>query len=191
MSTAELLQIPEVRDHLSPMSVEEYHLTPERNVRGRRTELIRGIVIEKMSKSKLHSFINSRLYRKILGQIAEGYSLWQDDPLTFIDSEPEPDISLIRGNYDDRLMGHPGTAELVIEVAVSSLRLDRELAALYAENNVREYWIVDATNKRVEVYTKPKAGRYTVKETYEERAVIHCQSVPEIEIQVSELFPGE
>jgi|GEM_PF-1784418 len=39
-----ILEIPEVRQRVSPLSVEEYHRLDEFNENGRRTELIRGIV---------------------------------------------------------------------------------------------------------------------------------------------------
>ena len=45
---AAILEIPEVRQRVSPFSVSEYHRLDERNENGRRTELIRGIVIEKI-----------------------------------------------------------------------------------------------------------------------------------------------
>ena len=41
-----ILDIPEVRQRVSRLSVEEYHRLGEFNENGRRTELIRGIVIE-------------------------------------------------------------------------------------------------------------------------------------------------
>ena len=47
---AALLELPEVRERLSRLSVEEYHRLDEFNEHGRRTELIRGFIIEKMSK---------------------------------------------------------------------------------------------------------------------------------------------
>src|SRR3954454_2437376 len=50
-----ILDIPEVRQRVSPLSVEEYHRLDEFNENRRRTELVRGIVIEKVSKSPLHS----------------------------------------------------------------------------------------------------------------------------------------
>jgi len=40
-----ILEIPEVRQRVSRLSVEEYHRLDEFNNNGRRTELIRGIVI--------------------------------------------------------------------------------------------------------------------------------------------------
>ena len=93
-----ILEIPEVRRRLSPLSVEEYHRLGEYNENGRRTELIRGFVIEKMSKSPLHRTIGSLLYRLVLAQLPPGYTAWKEEPLTFMDSEPEPDISVVRGN---------------------------------------------------------------------------------------------
>ena len=50
-----ILEIPEVRQRISPLTVEEYHRLDEFNENGRRTELIRGVVIEKMSKSPIIS----------------------------------------------------------------------------------------------------------------------------------------
>ena len=52
ISMSAILEIPEVRRRVSPLTVEEYHRLDEFNENGRRTELIRGIVIEKMSKRR-------------------------------------------------------------------------------------------------------------------------------------------
>src|SRR6266699_4244960 len=123
-----ILEIPEVRQRVSPLSVEEYHQLGELNKNGRRTELIRGVIIEKMSKSPLHRTIGSLLYKLLSLQLPPGYSIWKDEPLTFVDSEPEPDISIVRGGDTDFTAAHPTTAELVIEVALSSVALDREIA---------------------------------------------------------------
>jgi Uma2 family endonuclease len=71
-----ILEIPEVRQRVSTLSLEEYHRLDEFNEHGRRTELIRGIVIEKMSKSPLHRIIASRLYNLLLGRLPEGFSVW-------------------------------------------------------------------------------------------------------------------
>src|SRR5205814_336246 len=96
-----MLDIPEVRQRISRLSVEEYHRLDEINENGRRTELIRGLVIEKMSKSPLHRTITSLLYKLLSAQIPEGYSVWKEEPLSLSDSEPEPDISVTRGSERD------------------------------------------------------------------------------------------
>src|SRR6266542_2263456 len=72
-----ILEIPEVRQRVSPLTLEEYHRLDEFNEHGRRTELIRGIVIEKMSKSPLHRIIAARLYNLFPGRLPKGYSVWK------------------------------------------------------------------------------------------------------------------
>jgi Uma2 family endonuclease len=183
-----ILDIPEVRKRISPLSVEEYHRLDEFNEHGRRTELIRGIVIEKMSKSPLHRTVASRLYKLLLAQLPEGYSVWKEEPLTLLDSEPEPDISITRGTDRDFATAHPTTAELVIDVAVSSPALDRENASLYAEAGVGEYWIVLAAERRVEVHRQPATGRYQEKRLLGADGVLQLASVPSVRISVAELF---
>src|SRR5688500_10392559 len=128
-----ILEIPGVRERISRLSVEEYHRLDEFNENGRRTELIRGIVIEKMSKSPLHSALAKRLYDLISRILPPQCVIRREDPLTFADSEPEPDVAVVEGKESDFFNAHPSTAKLVIEVAVSSAALDRENASLYAE----------------------------------------------------------
>jgi Uma2 family endonuclease len=153
--TADILEIPEVRRRVSPLSVAEYHRLGEFNENGRRTELIRGIMIEKMSKSPLHRITTSRLYGRLLALLPQGFSVWKEEPLTFVDSEPEPDISITRGQEDDYARSHPTSAELVVEVTVSSPTLDRANAALYAEAGIKEYWIILGLERRVEITDSP------------------------------------
>src|SRR2546423_15646257 len=111
-----ILEIPEVRQRVSRLSVEEYHRLDEFNHNGRRTELIRGIVIEKMSKSPLHCSIAKRLYDLIAARSGQGFVVRHEAPLTLADSEPEPDVSVVRGVEGDFVRVHPTTAELVVEV---------------------------------------------------------------------------
>jgi Uma2 family endonuclease len=185
---SQLLEIPEVRDRVSPIAVEQYHQFPEFNENGRRTELIRGVVIEKMPKSPLHASIAKLLYDAIHAALPDGFSVRQDQPLTLHDSEPEPDIAVVRGSVQDYRTSHPATAVLVIEVAISSDTLDREKAALYAEAGVEEYWIVLPRERRVEVYHRPQAGAYLDRSISEGHAPLHCASIPSIRISPGDLF---
>ena len=187
-----ILEIPEVRQRVSPLSVEEYHRLGERSEAGRRTELIRGIVIEKMSKSPLHRIVCSLLYKLLLLRLPPGFMVWKEEPLTFADSEPEPDISVTRGGEEVYQSAHPATAELVIEVAVSSPALDRENASLYAEAGVKEYWIVLAERREVEVYRQPRDGRYLQQQVYHIHDTIQSEALPGLSLEVRDLFqkPG-
>ena len=60
-----LLDVPEVRERLMRISVADYH----RHAEGQRTELLRGIVIEKMPSSPLHSFIADELRETLATQL--------------------------------------------------------------------------------------------------------------------------
>ena len=185
---AAILEIPEVRQRVSPLSVQDYHRLDDYNDNGRRTELIRGILIQKISKSPLHSSLAKRLYDQIARMLPEGFVVRREDPITLADSEPEPDIAVVRGVEADLFEAHPTTAALVIEVAVSNPALDRENASLYAEAGVGEYWIVLGQDRHVEVYRQPENGRYQQKQVFGPSDLIESASVPAVRIRVSDLF---
>jgi Uma2 family endonuclease len=183
-----ILELPEVRERVSTLSVAEYRRLDEFNARGRRTELIRGIVIEKMSKSPLHAALAKRLYDLLLASLPPGLVVRREDPLTLADSEPEPDIAVVRGAEADFFQAHPETAALVIEVAVSSPALDRENATLYAEAGVNEYWIVLGASRQIEVYCQPEGSVYRQRQVHGADEVLECGSVPGFRLQVGALF---
>lgn len=189
MSAASLmLEIPEVRASVSPITVEQYHQFPEFNENGRRTELVHGVVIEKMSKSPLHASIAKLLYDHLHAAVPRGFSVRQDQPLTFRDSEPEPDIAVVHGSVQDYRTSHPATAVLVIEIAISSVGLDHEKVALYAEAGVEEYWIILPAERKVEVHRRPEGGQYLDHNLVEGDAVLECASLPGIGVRLAELF---
>jgi Uma2 family endonuclease len=164
----------------------EYHRLNERNENGRRTELMRGIVIEKMSKSPLHSSIAKWLYDALNALVPEGFIVRHEDPITLADSEPEPDIAVVTGPADRYLSAHPTTAVLIVEVAVSSPALDGENASLYAEADVKEYWIVLGRERQIEVYRQPENGRFGEKRIFAANDLIECSTLPTVRLRFSD-----
>ena len=187
-ATAQMLEIPEVRARVSPVTVGQYHEFPEFNGNGKRTELIRGVVLEKKSKSPLHCFIASVLYDHLRNAVPSDFTVRKDDPLTLADSEPEPDLAVVRGDDQDFADRHPSTAALVIEVAVTSAAEDRSLASLYAEAGVEEYWIIIPSQRRVEVHRQPEAGAYRTRSIVEGDATLECTAVPGVRVALGDLF---
>ena len=187
---ADILDLPEVRSRVSRLSVDFYHQLNELHPELPRTELIRGIIIQKMPKSPLHASIMTLLVNLLLPRVLSGFLLRIEHPLTLEDSEPEPDFAVVRGAVRDFTQEHPTSAELVVEVAVTSLALDRENASLYAEAGVAEYWIVLALRQEVEVYRHPVDGVYAEKRLYTREETLTCESVPGILLEVRELFPS-
>jgi Uma2 family endonuclease len=77
--------------------------------------------------------------------------------------DPQPDVAVVRGpeeTYEERYPG-PDEVLLLVEVAESSLEQDRTVKlTAYAEAGIREYWIVNLPEKRLEVYRDPVEGEY-------------------------------
>jgi Uma2 family endonuclease len=138
--------------------------------------------------SPLHQKLSKRLYDQIMALRLEGYSIRHESPLTLRDSEPLPDVAVVRGRDADFDERHPTTAELVIEVAVSSAASDREMIDIYAEAGVREYWIVLAGRRQIEAYRRPVAGEYRERQIFAADEEIACTAVPAIRISLATLF---
>jgi hypothetical protein len=125
-----------------------------------RIELLRGVLVPMSPIGAPHSATINRLNRLlILALEGKGTVRIQDPFAALDDSEPEPDVSVVQlGDYD---AGHPQRAELLIEVAESSLARDRGVKLqIYAENGVPEYWVVNLVQRRVEVHTTPEQSGY-------------------------------
>ena len=185
----DFLELASVRRMVSPVSVEEYHGLPEYNSRGKRTELVRGLVIEKVGKTPLQCFLLNRLARRVREAVGERFLVMQWCPITMRDSEPEPDLSVIDGQLEDSRDAHPTTALLAVEVADTTVELDRAKAELYAEAGVPEFWLVLAQEQAVEVHTHPRDGEYARCQIYPAAAgTLACASVNGLHIDLAALF---
>jgi Uma2 family endonuclease len=147
-----------------PLSVEQYHEMTRAGILldGDSIELLEGWLVRKMSKNPSHSASTAKVRRQLEEIVPAGWSVDAQEPLTTDDSEPEPDIAVIRGlreNYNDR---HPGPHEvgLLVEVADTSLERDRGWKKrIYAKARIQVYWIVNLVGRKVEVFTQPSGPR--------------------------------
>jgi Uma2 family endonuclease len=189
--TTDILELPEVRERIPRISVEAYEKLPERNENGRRTELLRGIVIEKRPSTPLHCYLAHSIYERLNSAVPKGKLVRQNGPLRFQDSMPEPDVTVVSGSLRDFWEQHPRTADLAIEIATGTLAIDRANAPLYAENEVREYWIVDPGKRCVEIYRRPQNGNYYYMRIHQAEEDVRCESVPEIVLNLAEIWREE
>ena len=124
------------------------------------------------------------LYQALAKFCAGSGSEWfvgKEDPITIGNSEPEPDISVIKGQLSDFRHAKPTTAQFVIEVAISSLALDRAKARDYVIARVPEYWIVvpeAETIRTIEVYRHPATGAYTEKLEVPAESTLESTALP-------------
>jgi Uma2 family endonuclease len=142
-------------------TVDEYHRLIETGVLGEDddVELLEGWVVPKMPRSPTHDAVISILInRRLTPRLPEGWFCRGQSAITTSDSEPEPDVAIIRGSEEDYLSRHPCPTEiaLAIEVAESSLQQDRvHKARIYAAAGVPVYWIVNLIDRQIEVHTDP------------------------------------
>ena len=141
--------------------LDTYHKLGTIGILPRNTELIHGIVVRKMTISPKHRKVVNKLRDILSSAIQERFIILQESPIKIADSEPEPDISLLEGNYDDFGDKYPETAAFVVEVAFNSLEDDLYKADIYASANISIYWILDLQNQKILVFENPINGKYT------------------------------
>ncbi|MBL8130276.1 MAG: Uma2 family endonuclease [Anaerolineae bacterium] len=142
------------------------------------TELVAGLLITKMTKNRAHSRANKRVRTWFEDAVPEGYSVDAQEPIVTEDSEPEPDVFILRGSDDDFLEEQPPAraVALVVEIADATLRVDRTLKAnVYARAAVPVYWVVNLVERQIEVYTHPTLDAYAQRDIYGESDVIPLQ----------------
>jgi Uma2 family endonuclease len=176
------------------MTVAEYHRMIEAGSLGEndRVQLIGGAIVAMTPQGPAHALAIQNLTRLVAPGLPADLALRVQLPLTLPhDSEPEPDLAVVRLEEARSREHHPRTALLVVEVAGDSLRLDGETkAALYARAGIPEYWIVNVAESTVEVHRDPDpaAGAYRAKAVVSSEGTLAATSVPGLRIDVAELF---
>lgn len=125
---------------------------------GDRVELIRGELKRKMTSGTRHVYCLNRLNRLLLLAVGDQAIISPQNPVRLLDSLPEPDLAVLRPVEDEYATTRPLPTDvlLFVEIADTTLKYDRTVkASLYAENGIREYWIVDLNSEAIDVYRQP------------------------------------
>ena len=78
-------------------------------------ELLDGIVVRKMPKGPRHDASSARCRREIERALPAGWHLRVEGSVRIPDyNEPEPDLSVVRGESDDYTDHHPGPADIAL-----------------------------------------------------------------------------
>jgi Uma2 family endonuclease len=159
-----------------PLSVEQYHEMIQAGIleNGAPFELLEGWLVKKTTKDPPHTLSLGCTFDALSDLVGPGWHVRKEDPITTDDSEPEPDVSVVRGRRRDYADRHPAPSDtgLLVEVADASLDRDRGWKKrLYASAGIPVFWIVNLAERQVEVFTHP-SGRcqrpdYAVQEVYQ------------------------
>lgn len=176
---------------LAKWSVEEYHRMVEAGIlRDRSVELLAGEIVEMSPETPIHYTTAKRGAKYLEELLSDKADVRFNGPITLADSEPEPDIAVVRlpeSAYNDR---HPNPQDIfwIIEVAKTSLKKDLEVkAAIYAMATIQEYWVLDLSAKQVIVFRNPQADQYIEEYTIAE-GTITSLAFPDILVSVKRLL---
>jgi Uma2 family endonuclease len=141
-------------------------LTEDDNV-----ELLEGWIVPKMTKHPPHDGTIDVLHYLLSKMLPKGWYPRVQNVVVTEDSEPEPDIAVVRGEPGDYRENHPQGSDvgLIIEVAESTVARDRRKARIYAQAGVPQYWIVNLDERQIETFAQPMGK--AAKATYEARQV--------------------
>jgi Uma2 family endonuclease len=163
-----------------------------------RLELIDGLLLLREPQSSPHMAAIRLAERALTRAFGAGWDVRGQGPIALDDdSEPEPDVSVVRGDPRDYVDHHPSDPVLVVEVSLGRVAFDRgEKAGLYARAGVPEYWIVNLVERALEVRRRPvPSGTEPYGATYDEVAILGPNdsvtplAVPASRITVADLLP--
>jgi len=163
-----------------------------------RIELLGGEMVVKEPQYSPHAAGIGLVQQVLSAAFGPGWTVRPQMPVALDEeSEPEPDVCVVPGGPRDYRDAHPERPVLIVEVSLSRLRFDRERkGSLYARAGIADYWIVNISGRRLEVYREPipdtaadfgwRYGR-SVALGPEER--ITPRALPGVAITVGDLLP--
>src|SRR5262245_45151221 len=161
-------------------------------------ELIGGELIVAEPQGAPHYTAIRKTAKALEAAFGPGWDVRMEGPIGLDDeSEPEPDVAVVPGSVDDYARAHPSRAALTVEVAESSLALDRRhKGSLYARAGLTDYWILNLIDRVLEVYRTPVADdaapfgwRYAECEVLDVSTTVTPLARPASRVSVSQLLP--
>jgi Uma2 family endonuclease len=157
---------------------------------GWRAMLIDGVILEQGPMSPPHATTLGLIAVALRTAFGDGWRFRNQSPLVLSqDLDPKPDFAVIAGTLRGS-SGHPTTADLVVEVADSSLSFDtNEKRLLYAGAGIRDYWVVDINGRRLLVYRDPQGGDYATQQALGPADAFSPLAAPAATVRVADLLP--
>lgn len=157
-----------------------------------RYELIKGVIYEMPPIGAEHNYTVTLLTQLLGEMINKNFFVQVQGPIQLEDSQPQPDLVVLQ--RDDRLrfaLPTPDVCKLLIEVADTSVKYDREIKAfLYAEAGIPEYWLVNLPDGVIQQYQEPTHAGYNVQRTWRRGEFITTPQFSAVKISVTEVVGG-
>ncbi len=180
--------------HPKKFTTEEYYKMAESGIfkDGDRLELIKGEIIEMSPVGLRHAACINRLTQILSIKLTTQAIISVQNPIKLKNNtEPQPDVVVLNPREDFYETGHPTPEDilLLVEVADSSIDYDRNVKIpLYAENQIKEVWLVDLNQNCLEVYQKPHQNYYQITQKLTSAHNLFLSDFPDIEIQLNKIL---
>lgn len=176
------------------LSVHDYHRMGDAGILAMdaRVELIEGEIVDMTPIGSKHASIVTRMTEMFYRKMQTRAIVSVQSPITLAgNSEPEPDIILLRPRKDYYSDAHPHADDvlLIVEVADTTLRYDLEIKVpLYARCGIPEVWIVDIRSMQINMFSSPDDGVYQCEDLPAELQSVRPRELPDMVIDLSRLF---
>lgn len=191
-SASKAKETSKARDRGEVWTYQEYLELPED---GKRYEILKGRLEMTPAPSTKHQDV-SRNLEIILWDYVRKHDLGKiyDAPVDVIFDQVnvvQPDLIYISKERQELIKdaGIFGSPDLIIEIqSPSTLHVDaKRKKEIYERFGVREYWIVDPSEKKAEVFIL-KGGGYILEGIYTENDTIKCKTIKELSVSLVEVF---
>ena len=174
-------------------TVAEYHrLVDEGILDDQPVELLAGEIVIMPPEGEPHAYGSDEAGEYLARLLGERARVRQAKPITLteFDSEPEPDLAIVRRLGREYRDHHPYPEDVLWLVEYANTSLSKDLDAkkrLYAAAGIPEYWVVNLRDMTVLVFRDPGAETYQTEHTLES-GVIHPRAFPDVAIFVNRLL---
>ncbi len=176
------------------LTVAEYHRMAEAGIFGpdERVELLEGEIVEVAAMGSRHLSCIGRLTTLFKPVTGEQAVLLVRCPVVATDnSEPEPDLMLLRLRPDYYAAAKPAGKDvlLVIEISDTSLAHDGNTKLpIYAAAQIPEAWLVALPRERIEVHSRPIDGEYREIRLYARGDTLTPLAFPDLHLRVDDVL---
>lgn len=157
-----------------------------------RVELIEGEIVKMSPIGSRHAACVDRLNR-LLNRLTDLSAIVrvQSPILLNGNSEPEPDISLLRSRDDFYTGGHPMPDDVLLLIEVADTSVERDLETklpLYARAGIPEAWLVNLTAETIEVNSRPDSGEYRETVRVKRGETVTSRTIPGLEVAADDIL---
>jgi Uma2 family endonuclease len=172
-------------------SISDWHQLVETGILADKSvELLEGEIVEMSPEGIPHSYTNDSVAEYLRNKLKGIAKVRESHPVTLDNSEPEPDIAIVRLPETIYRTHHPYAQDIywLIEISHKTLKKDlEEKTLIYARNGIPEYWVIDLVNKKLWVHTHPDNNNYAKVEQFTQGR-IDLIAFPNVSIKVDRLL---